>query len=111
VHELGMCTSIVEAVEKRAGERQVAKVRARVGRLHRADRDALLMAFEVAAAGTVVEGAEADLVFDPAHLRCSACSAEAEVEDLVAICPVCGSGDVLVSGGDALVLESIEYKA
>jgi hydrogenase nickel incorporation protein HypA/HybF len=111
VHELGMCTAIVGAVEKRAGGRQVARVRARVGSLHRASRDALAMAFELAAAGTVVEGAEADLVFDPARLHCSACSADTEVEDLVALCPVCGSAEVAVAGGDTLVLELVEYKA
>ena len=31
MHELGLCTSIVDAVERRAGTRPVAHVRVRVG--------------------------------------------------------------------------------
>jgi hypothetical protein len=34
MHELGLCSSIVDAIEHRAGVRQVPRVRVRVGRLH-----------------------------------------------------------------------------
>jgi Zn finger protein HypA/HybF involved in hydrogenase expression len=40
VHELGLCTSILDAVARRAGERAVAQVRVRVGRLHHVHPDA-----------------------------------------------------------------------
>jgi len=34
MHELGMCQAILDVVEKRAGDRPVARVRVRVGQLH-----------------------------------------------------------------------------
>jgi hypothetical protein len=62
VHELGLCASIVDAVENRAGTRPVARVRVRVGRLHHVHPEAFEQSFAVAAAGTVAEHAVAELV-------------------------------------------------
>lgn len=62
MHELGLCSSIVEAVERRAGERPVARVRVRVGELHHVHPEAFTQSFEIAAMGTVAEGADAELV-------------------------------------------------
>jgi Zn finger protein HypA/HybF involved in hydrogenase expression len=65
VHELGLCASIVDAVERRAGDREVAAVRVRVGRLHHVHPDAFSQSFTVAAMGTVAADATADLVLVP----------------------------------------------
>ncbi|MBA2624583.1 MAG: hydrogenase maturation nickel metallochaperone HypA [Acidimicrobiia bacterium] len=111
MHELGLCASIVDAIEHRAGNRPVARVRVRVGRLHHVHPDAFEQSFSVAAMGTVAEEASADLVLLPVRLRCDGCGAEAEAEELLAACPRCGAPDVEVAGGDELVLESIEYCA
>ena len=62
MHELGLCSSIVEAVERRAGERPVARVRVRVGELNHVHPEAFTQSFEIAAMGTVAEGADAELV-------------------------------------------------
>jgi Zn finger protein HypA/HybF involved in hydrogenase expression len=40
MHELGVCSSIVEAIERRAGERAVARVRVHVGRLQHVNSEA-----------------------------------------------------------------------
>jgi len=60
MHELVLCSSIVDAVERRAGDRPVARVR--VGRLHHVHPEAFDQSFAVAAMGTVVEDAAAELV-------------------------------------------------
>ncbi len=54
MHELGLCSSIVDAVEQRAGDRPVARVRVRVGRLHHVHPEAFEQSFAVAAEGTVM---------------------------------------------------------
>jgi hydrogenase nickel incorporation protein HypA/HybF len=43
------------------------------------------------------------------NLRCAACDADAQTHDVLAVCPECGSGDVSLTGGDELTLESIGY--
>jgi hydrogenase nickel incorporation protein HypA/HybF len=110
VHELGLCSSIVDAVERRAGERPVAQVRVRVGRLHHVHEGAFEQSFAIAAVGTVAEGAAAELVLLPVRTSCGDCHVTWEGEDLPLACPACGSVDISVVGGDELVLESIEYR-
>ena len=112
MHELGMCEAIVDAIERRAGERPVAGVRVRVGRLHHVHPEAFDQSFAMAAAGTVAEDARAELVILPIRLHCLACEVEVEADETYGdACSVCGSFDVELTGGDELVLESIEYRA
>jgi hydrogenase nickel incorporation protein HypA/HybF len=111
VHELGLCSSIVDAVAARAGDRPVARVRVRVGRLHHVHPDAFDQSFAVAAQGTTVQGAGVDLVLLPVQSRCGACGASWGSDEPPLACPSCDSVDVELTGGDELVLESIEYRA
>lgn len=108
MHEFGLCEAILESVERRAAGRKVARVRVRIGTLHRVVEPALEQAFSLVAIGTVAENAAVDLVVIPARARCDGCGAEAEVSDPLAVCPACGSLDVALSGGDDLILESIQ---
>lgn len=110
MHELGLCTSIVDAVERRAGERPVARVRVRVGRLHHVHPGAFDQSFAIAATGTVVEGAAAELILLPVAARCPGCAAAWQSDEPPAACPDCGAVDVELTGGDELTLESIEYR-
>jgi hydrogenase nickel incorporation protein HypA/HybF len=111
MHELGLCSSIVDAVERRAGERPVGHVTVRIGRLHHVHPEAFDQSFEIAAMGTVAEGAHADLVLLPVRARCDLCGKEWEGDELVAVCPHCGGSRIELLGGDELMLESIEYRA
>lgn len=111
MHELGLCTSIVDAIERRAGDRPVAHVRVRVGRLHHVHPEAFDQSFAVAALGTVAEDARAELVLLPVVARCGSCHASFEADEVPVLCPGCGSVDIILTGGDELVLESIEYRS
>jgi len=110
MHELGLCASIVDAIEMRAGERQVVRVRVRVGRLNHVHREAFEQSFSVAAMGTVAENASADLVLLPVVARCGGCGNSWDSEEMPVTCPSCGSVALELLGGDELVLESIEYR-
>jgi hydrogenase nickel incorporation protein HypA/HybF len=110
VHELGLCASIVDAVERRAGDRRVARVKVRVGRLHHVHPEAFELSFAVAAAGTVAEDALAELVLLPVRSRCGGCGEEWASEQPPAACPACRAVGPELVGGDDLVLESIEYR-
>lgn len=111
MHELGMCEGVVEAVERRARGRRVTRLRLRVGNMHRVVPEAFGQAFEMAAAGSVAQGAEVDLNFIPVRTACRSCGAESESEDFVPLCQGCGSADVEIVGGQELMLESLEYAA
>jgi hydrogenase nickel incorporation protein HypA/HybF len=114
MHELGICEAIVNTVEARAGSRPVARVKVHVGRLQHVHPEAFEQSFTMAAAGSVADGATAELVFLPVRGRCLACGNEFQGDDTVTspltVCPRCGAADVEMTGGDELTLESIEYR-
>jgi hydrogenase nickel incorporation protein HypA/HybF len=108
MHEFGLCEPIVAAVERRAAGRPVARVRVRVGALHRVAGPSMDQAFALAAEGTVADGAEMDLVIVPLSVSCRACGHTGASDDPLTLCPACGSADIELSGGDDLLLESIQ---
>ena len=83
----------------------------RVGRLHHVHPEAFEQSFAVAAMGTVAEQAAAQLVLLPVRARCTQCATEWEGDQPPAGCPTCGAVDMELTGGDELLLESIEYRA
>lgn len=107
MHELSIAESVVDAVRARTADRHVTTVRLRVGQLSGVVPEALVFCFELAAAGTPLEGA--DLVIDSpsGSARCRSCRQEFEVDDLVLLCR-CGSADVEVVAGRELALTSVE---
>jgi hydrogenase nickel incorporation protein HypA/HybF len=111
MHELGMCEAVLDTVERRARGRSVRRVRLRVGTLHRVVPEAFEQAFEMVAMGTVAEGAAVDLVIMPVRAECVSCGVESQSNDLVSVCPTCGSVEVEIVGGNELMLESLEYAA
>ncbi|HLI25179.1 MAG TPA: hydrogenase maturation nickel metallochaperone HypA [Acidimicrobiales bacterium] len=111
MHELGLCSDVVAAVERRAGQRPVARVRIRVGRLHHVHPEAFEQSFALAAAGGVAAGAVAELVVVPVTARCPACGLTAESDEVLPACPTCGAVGLQPLGGDELILEAIEYRA
>jgi hydrogenase nickel incorporation protein HypA/HybF len=111
VHEIGLCEGVVETVLRRAAGRPVRRIRLRAGVRHAIVPESMAQAFALVAAGTEAEAATVDLVTVPARLRCEACGAESETMDLLAVCRSCNSDRVRLSGGDELILESIEYAA
>jgi hydrogenase nickel incorporation protein HypA/HybF len=111
MHELGLCEAIVDAIERRAGDRAVSRVRVRVGGLLHVHPEAFEHSFAIAAAGSVAEDASAELIVLPVRGRCRGCAEEFEAgDDWIPVCPRCDGVDVEVASGDELILESIEYR-
>jgi hydrogenase nickel incorporation protein HypA/HybF len=107
MHELAIAESVVDAVVSRTGESAVREIRLQVGRLSGVSADSLRFCFEMAAAGTGVEGAQLDIDRPSGVARCRACSIDFELAELILLCP-CGSADVEVLTGDELRIVSVE---
>lgn len=110
MHELGLCSSILAAVEARADGRPVSRVKVRVGRLHHVHPEAFGQSFAIAAYGTVAEEATAELEIPPLRACCGSCGAAWEAAEIPLACPACGGVGIDIRGGDELTLESIEYR-
>jgi hydrogenase nickel incorporation protein HypA/HybF len=110
VHEMSYCESVVQAVERRAGSRPVARVGVRIGTVHRIVAEAFQQSFEMAAAGGIAAGAATDLVTVPVSALCRTCRTSFDADDPAPACPSCGGLDVFAEGGDEVILEWIEYR-
>ncbi|MGH9038798.1 MAG: hydrogenase maturation nickel metallochaperone HypA [Acidimicrobiia bacterium] len=111
MHEIGLCQSVLGVVEGKAGGRTVTGVRLRVGALHRVGPEAFEQTFSMVAAGSLADGARVEVVVVPVQGHCRGCEQDWEANDQLPLCPECGATDVTLTGGDDLVLESLEFEA
>jgi hydrogenase nickel incorporation protein HypA/HybF len=109
MHEMSYCEGVVEAVERRAAGRPVARVGVRIGAVHRVVADAFAQSFQIAAAGGPAEGATTELVVVPVDGHCMDCRTDFQSADPSPACPACGSLDVAAVGGDEVILEWLQY--
>ncbi|MFJ6752602.1 hydrogenase maturation nickel metallochaperone HypA [Streptomyces sp. NPDC091266] len=103
MHEMSIALAVidqVESAERPAGATAVTGVRLLVGELAGVVPDALAFSFELACAGTALEGAELDTEIVPARARCGPCAGTWAVGMPPQLsCPVCGAAtDELLSG-------------
>jgi hydrogenase nickel incorporation protein HypA/HybF len=109
MHEIGLCHSVLAAVERRAAGRPVAGLTVQAGALLHVLPEAFAQSFAMVAAGSVADGAAVDLVIMPVRCHCKQCDATFETRDPLPACPSCGGVRFDREGGDELVLESIAY--
>jgi hydrogenase nickel incorporation protein HypA/HybF len=107
MHEMAITQSVVDAVCEHAAGRHVYSVKVEVGALCAVVPDAMRFCFELAAEGTVADGARLDLAVQPGTARCRTCGETFGLGDLILLCP-CGSADVEVLAGRDLRILSME---
>lgn len=114
MHELSIVESLIDQVRETLAEQdedgRVLKLELSIGRLSGVSCEAVRLAFGLLSAGTVVEGAEIEIRQPKAVSNCRDCGAISEIDDLVIVCPVCGSGDISIEGGRELLLHSIDVQ-
>ena len=107
MHEMGITRSIVAIVSEHAGSRKVRRVRLEIGMLSAVVPDAIRFCFDVVARGTVLEGAELEIMEIPGCARCRSCGAVVELHSLVGRC-ICGSRDLERVAGEELNIKEME---
>ncbi|NCA69468.1 MAG: hydrogenase maturation nickel metallochaperone HypA [Sphingobacteriia bacterium] len=111
MHELSICQSLLDQVERIAAEHgahRVERILLRVGPLSGVEAPLLRHAYPLAAVGTIAEHAE--LIIEPAEVRvaCSACGATTPAAPNRLLCAVCGSFKTRLISGDEMLLASLE---
>ncbi|MER5202791.1 hydrogenase maturation nickel metallochaperone HypA [Streptomyces sp. NPDC002825] len=110
MHEMSLAVAVVDQVEAAAKSRGAVGVRSielDVGELAGVVADALAFCFELACAGTVVEGAELITRTVPGTARCAPCAEDWTVGmPPRLLCPGCGgAAEELVSGRELQIRE------
>jgi hydrogenase nickel incorporation protein HypA/HybF len=109
VHELAITEAVVSGVCEHVGAAKVLRVTLEIGRLAGVVPDALRFSFELCARGTVVEGADLEIIELDAAGLCRQCNTEVALADsFIGTCHSCGSLDLQVVRGQELRIKSVE---
>jgi hydrogenase nickel incorporation protein HypA/HybF len=113
MHELSVCLSLLDQVERIAREHdadRVERILLRIGPLSGVEAPLLENAWPLAAAGTVAESARLDIEPAPVRVRCGECGAETEATPNRLLCGVCGDWRTRLVSGDEMLLASLELQ-
>jgi hydrogenase nickel incorporation protein HypA/HybF len=108
VHELSLCSAIVDTVSDRASGRPVQRVRIRVGHYRQVVPDTMQFCWEMVTSGTPLERCELDVEEVPAVVSCRVCGARSTLTVPLLLCATCDGADVELVQGDELLIESID---
>jgi hydrogenase nickel incorporation protein HypA/HybF len=114
MHELSIAHSLVEIAEEaaaKAGVARVTVVHLRLGVIAGVVRDALLFGFDVASAGTRLEGARLEIEEVPLQVYCETCATVVALPDVRCFrCPQCGAACRRIVTGQEIELAALEYE-
>ena len=113
VHEFGIAQTIVQAVLAELKKVQPARlVRARIvtGRLHQLVPANLTFAYEVLTKETPAAGSVLNIRNVPITAECRQCHWRGAIRGALFACGRCKGGDIEITGGKELYLDSIEVE-
>ncbi|CAE6784182.1 MULTISPECIES: hydrogenase maturation nickel metallochaperone HypA [Nitrospira] len=106
MHELSITRNIVAIVNERARGAKVTQVTLEIGQLSPVIPDAIRFCFDVVAKGTLLEGAQLEVIEVPGHGQCRDCGRDVELRHLVARCS-CGSSNLVRLSGEELNIKQM----
>jgi hydrogenase nickel incorporation protein HypA/HybF len=107
MHELGIVLQVVEIATERAEGARVCRLVLEIGRLSTVLPDAVRFCWDVASAGTPLDGAELTIVEAPGIAKCRACACEFVLTHPVGTC-ACGSIDLEWRSGTHVRIKEME---
>jgi hydrogenase nickel incorporation protein HypA/HybF len=111
MHEASLAQSLVELIESHAkshAAQRVARVVVEIGSLSDVEPGALRFGFDVAAHGTVADGAALDIETPGGTAWCFDCAETVALARRGDGCPECGGHRLVVKAGDGMRLKAIE---
>ena len=112
MHELSIALSIIELAEEEAERRPDSRITAihlKLGPLSGVVKDALLGSWEIACAGTALEGSSMRIEEVPIMVHCEACDTDRTIASMSPLCcPVCGKPTPHIVQGKELQVVALE---
>lgn len=109
MHELSICGSIADIVIRRAGERPVATIHLRVGRLRQVVPQTLTYCWDLISADTELAGSVLDIESVPATITCRDCGHLTEIGELpLFMCSACSGVQVSVVSGEEFLVTALD---
>ena len=111
MHEVGLMQNALEIAFKAAEDKGASRVTSmglRIGSLSGVVPDAMRFAFEAMTPGTIAEGAELRIEEILATCWCAKCSSLFETDDILTLCPRCGTPSADVRDGRDMRITFVE---
>ncbi len=109
MHELSLCGAIYDIASRAADGRDVEVIHLQVGALRQVVPDTLVYCWTVVCDDTTLAGSRLELELCPVTLRCEQCGEDSTVSgELLLLCRACGTDQVTVTGGEELLVTSLE---
>jgi hydrogenase nickel incorporation protein HypA/HybF len=106
MHELGIAQEVVALVSEHA-RGKVTRVVLEIGKLSAVLPDAVRFCFDLCTEGTVLSGAQLDIILVPGQARCRECGGEVTLDRPFGRCG-CGSSDLEWVSGEELKVKEFE---
>ena len=114
MHELPITESVLEIVidtAKQNGGGRVTAINLVIGEMTSVVDDSVQFYFDILSRNTLADGAVLNFFREPATATCLDCQHKTNTKPpIMPLCPRCGSGRVVVSGGTEFFIESIEME-
>ncbi|MBL8205874.1 MAG: hydrogenase maturation nickel metallochaperone HypA [Blastocatellia bacterium] len=107
MHELGITRSVVAICAEHANGTRVKRVTLEIGKLSAILPDAVRFCFDICAKGTVVEGAQLEIIEIPGMAICRQCQRPVPLVQPFGRCD-CGSNDLEQIAGHELKVKEME---
>ncbi len=113
MHEATIAEAAIEqAIEtaRQHGASRITRIELEIGAFRKVVPEAMSVAFEACAIGTMAEGAKLDLREVAVRIQCRSCGREFE-PDIDAhnfACPACGAADGRMLAGNDILLKSLD---
>ena len=111
MHELSLARALIDRLTEEAERHDVARVlrvKLAIGALAHVDADALAFGFDVAARGTLAEGAVLDIERPAGAAHCLGCGADVAIGSRADLCPMCGGARLVITGGEDMTVREME---
>ena len=109
MHELSLCGSIYQIVDRAAAGRAVSVIHLQIGQLRQVVPETLEYCWTMVSDQTDLEGSELDVDSIPVTLLCSDCTSVTTLADEPRfLCDRCGGNHVSVATGEEFMLTSLE---
>lgn len=107
MHELGITRNVVAICSEQAHGAQVRRITLEIGKLSAILPDSVRFCFDICAQGTLVEGANLEIIETPGLARCLDCGGEVALAQIIGRCE-CGSRNLKVMAGEELKIKEME---
>jgi hydrogenase nickel incorporation protein HypA/HybF len=111
MHEMSLCENIISVLEAEAARQSFTRVKhiwIEVGAFSGAEPESMKFCFDAVSRGTIAEKAVFDIIATPGRASCFACGSDVTISERYDPCPLCGSHQLQVTGGEDLSIKELE---